>query len=55
MLDSADFRVPSMRHRVGAEEWQARTRPAAAHGQDGLRRPMHLKRVCRPTDDAFKL
>ena len=37
------------------EEWQARTRPAAAHGQDGLRRPMHLKRVCRPTDDAFKL
>ena len=37
------------------EEWQARTRPAAEHGKDGLRRPLHLKRVCRPTDAAFQL
>ena len=37
------------------EEWQQNTRPAAEHGQDGLRRPMHLKRVCRPSDDTFKL
>ncbi len=37
------------------EEWQAKTRPAATHGQDGLRRPLHLKRVCRPTDETFKL
>ena len=35
------------------EEWLARTRPAP--GPDGLRRPLHLKRVVRPTDEAFKL
>jgi hypothetical protein len=37
------------------EEWLAKTRPAGQHGTDGLRRPLHLKRVCRPTDAAFRL
>lgn len=37
------------------EEWLAKTRPAGQHGADGLRRPLHLKRVCRPTDAAFRL
>jgi anaerobic selenocysteine-containing dehydrogenase len=37
------------------EEWLAKTRPAGQFGKGGLRRPLHLKRVCRPTDDAFKL
>jgi anaerobic selenocysteine-containing dehydrogenase len=37
------------------EEWMAKTRPAGEHGQPGLRRPLHFKRVCRPTDDAFRL
>ena len=31
MLDSADHRVPSMRERVSAEEWQARLDLAAAY------------------------
>ena len=31
MLDSADFRIPSMRHRVGPEEWQARMDLAACY------------------------
>ncbi len=34
-------------------EWLARTRPAPGPG--GLRRPLELKRVVRPTDAAFKL
>ena len=34
--------------------WLQKARPASSHGQDGLRRPLHLKRVCRPTDDAFR-
>ncbi len=33
------------------EEWLARTRPA----QGDLRRPLHFKRVLRPTDEAFRL
>jgi anaerobic selenocysteine-containing dehydrogenase len=37
------------------EEWLARTRPADTHGKDGLRRPLHFKRVCRPVDGAYKL
>lgn len=37
------------------EEWLAKARPAGEFGTGGLRRPLHLKRVCRPTDDAFKL
>jgi len=37
------------------EEWLAKTRPAGEHGTGGLRRPLHLKRVCRPTDAAFEL
>ncbi len=32
-------------------EWMARARPAA----NGLRRPMHFKRVCRPEDGTFKI
>jgi len=36
------------------EEWLAKARPADAHGVDDLRRPLHLKRVCRPTDAAFR-
>ncbi|MBX3463832.1 MAG: molybdopterin-dependent oxidoreductase [Planctomycetes bacterium] len=37
------------------EEWLAKTRPAGSFGPGGLRRPLHLKRVCRPTDAAFRL
>ncbi|MBL8723650.1 MAG: molybdopterin-dependent oxidoreductase, partial [Planctomycetes bacterium] len=37
------------------EEWLAKTRPAGEYGVGGLRRPLHLKRVCRPTDAAFRL
>ncbi len=37
------------------EEWLAKARPAGQFGTDGLRRPLHLKRVCRPTDAAFQL
>jgi hypothetical protein len=37
------------------EEWLAKARPAGRFGKDGLRRPLHLKRVCRPTDGAFQL
>ncbi|MFN6147122.1 MAG: molybdopterin-dependent oxidoreductase [Planctomycetota bacterium] len=37
------------------EEWLAKTRPAGQHGTDGLRRPLHLKRVCRPAESAFLL
>ncbi|MCA8944000.1 MAG: molybdopterin-dependent oxidoreductase [Planctomycetes bacterium] len=35
------------------EEWLARTRPAP--GPDGLRRPLHFKRVLRPVESAFLL
>ena len=31
MLDSVDLRIPSMRHRVSAEEWGARVDLAAAY------------------------
>ena len=34
-------------------EWQAQTRPAPGPG--GLRRPLHFKRVVRPTEECFKL
>jgi anaerobic selenocysteine-containing dehydrogenase len=37
------------------EEWLAKARPAGEHGPDGLRRPPHFKRVCRPSDAAFRL
>ena len=37
------------------EEWLAKTRPADRFGPGGLRRPKHLKRVCRPDDSAFEL
>jgi len=37
------------------EEWLAKARPAGQFGTHGLRRPLHLKRVCRPTDAAFQL
>ncbi len=37
------------------EEWLQRARPAGQHGKDGLRRPLHFKRVCRPDDAAFRL
>jgi anaerobic selenocysteine-containing dehydrogenase len=37
------------------EQWLAKTRPADEYGPGGLRRPLHLKRVCRPTDAAFRL
>ncbi|MCR9246958.1 MAG: molybdopterin-dependent oxidoreductase [bacterium] len=37
------------------EEWLDKTRPPGEAGSGALRRPMHLKRVCRPVDDAFKL
>ena len=33
------------------EEWLAKARPAAG----SLRRPLHFKRVLRPTDDAYRL
>ncbi len=34
-------------------EWKAMARPAPGPG--GLRRPLHLKRVVRPIDDAYRL
>ena len=37
------------------EEWLAKAKPAGKFGTNGLRRPLHLKRVCRPTDASFKL
>jgi hypothetical protein len=37
------------------EEWLAKARPAGKYGTGKLRRPLHLKRVCRPTDAAFQL
>ncbi|MBK8098316.1 MAG: molybdopterin-dependent oxidoreductase [Planctomycetes bacterium] len=37
------------------EEWLQKARPAGAHGPGGLRRPLHFKRVCRPTDAVFTL
>jgi anaerobic selenocysteine-containing dehydrogenase len=37
------------------EQWLAKARPAGEHGTGGLRRPLHLRRVCRPTDGAFQL
>jgi anaerobic selenocysteine-containing dehydrogenase len=50
-----DVYVDTAKSMAVFEEWLAKTRPAADYGQDGLRRPLHLKRVCRPTDDAFQL
>ena len=35
------------------EEWRARARPAP--GPDGLRRPLHFKRVVRPAEHTFRL
>jgi hypothetical protein len=32
-------------------EWQRETRPPTGN----LRRPLHFKRVLRPTDDAYRL
>jgi anaerobic selenocysteine-containing dehydrogenase len=37
------------------EEWLAKSRPAGEHGPGDLRRPLHLKRVCRPTEESFRL
>jgi len=37
------------------EEWLAKARPAGKYGTGKLRRPQHLKRVCRPSDAAFQL
>ncbi|MCA8952088.1 MAG: molybdopterin-dependent oxidoreductase [Planctomycetes bacterium] len=37
------------------EEWLGKARPAGEHGVANLRRPKHLKRVCRPVDAAFEL
>jgi hypothetical protein len=37
------------------EEWLARTKPAGEHGPANLRRPLHFKRVCRPSDAAYQL
>ncbi|MGE3171348.1 MAG: molybdopterin dinucleotide binding domain-containing protein [Planctomycetota bacterium] len=37
------------------DEWLEKARPADRHGPGELRRPLHLKRVCRPTDAAFRL
>ena len=50
-----DVYVDTAKSMAVFEEWLAKTRPAGQHGADGLRRPLHLKRVCRPTDAAFRL
>jgi hypothetical protein len=50
-----DVYVDTAKSMAVFEEWLAKTRPAGQHGTDGLRRPLHLKRVCRPTDAAFRL
>jgi anaerobic selenocysteine-containing dehydrogenase len=49
-----DVYVDTAKSMAVFEEWMARTKPADRFGKNGLRRPLHLKRVCRPTDDAFK-
>ncbi len=50
-----DVYVDTAKSMAAFEEWLAKTRPAGEFGVDGLRRPLHLKRVCRPTDAAFRL
>ena len=50
-----DVYVDTAKSMLVFEEWMAKTRPAGEHGKNGLRRPLHLKRVCRPTDEAFRL
>jgi hypothetical protein len=37
------------------EEWLRKARPAGRCGPGQLRRPPHFKRVCRPTDEAYRL
>ena len=48
-----DIVVDTARSMEVFHEWQAETRPAPGPG--GLRRPLHLKRVLRPTDEAYSL
>ncbi len=50
-----DVYVDTAKSMAVFEEWLAKTRPADGHGPGRLRRPLHLKRVCRPTDEAFRL
>lgn len=50
-----DVYVDTSKSMAVFEEWLGRTRSASDHGPEGLRRPLHLKRVCRPTDDAFRI
>ena len=48
-----DILVDTARSREVYEEWKALTHPAPGPG--GLRRPLHLKRPLRPTDEAYRL
>ncbi len=50
-----DVFVDTAKSMLVFEEWLARTKPAGEFGEGGLRRPLHFKRVCRPTDAAFRL
>jgi anaerobic selenocysteine-containing dehydrogenase len=49
----ADVFVDTAKSREVYEEWKAMTRPAPGPG--GLRRPLHMKRPLRPTDDAYRM
>jgi anaerobic selenocysteine-containing dehydrogenase len=48
-----DVFVDTAKSREIYEEWKAMTRPAPGPG--GLRRPLHMKRPLRPTDELYKL
>jgi len=45
-----DVYVDTTRSMAVFAEWLRKARPAAR----GLRRPLHFKRVCRPTDAAYR-
>lgn len=49
-----DVFVDTKRSMQVFEEWLARTKPAGEYGP-GLRRPLHFKRVCRPSDASYTL
>jgi anaerobic selenocysteine-containing dehydrogenase len=48
-----DVMVDTEKSMAVFHEWQAETRPAP--GPSGLRRPLHLKRVLRPVDAAYRM
>ena len=50
-----DVFVDTRKSMAAFEQWLQKARPASTHGPGGLRRALHLKRVCRPSDAAFRL